>query len=223
MLASASRFATNVLIFNASPRAYGNTYKLLEQVKKGVESKGKTSELVQLSQLKFDGCIACLECKLKGKESKPGCVVQDDFTQYIDRIKDVDAFILGSPVYWSNLSSLYYKAYEKIMYSFHNYDNDKPYKMTRPIKTGLIFSGGAPKDYFDNGYKAMCKQQSDILKFIFKGHSEYMTMPSQLLLPDTSRLHIPSERIEEKKTFNAEHLEELKQNAFEMGVRLASE
>lgn len=67
----------------------------------------------------------------------------------------------------------------------------------------------------------MIKQQSDILKFIFKGNSEFLYNPSQLLAKDLTNIHCPSERVEEKKQFNAEHLEELKHKAFEMGARLA--
>ena len=131
--------------------------ELLEQLKKGVESTGKTAELVHLAQLKFDGCNGCLECKYKGTESTPGCVVKDDLAKYIDKIKDVDAFVIGSPVYWSNFSSNFYKAFEKILFSYSNYDNAKPRKWNKTIKTGLVFSGGAQKEYFDTEYIKMIK------------------------------------------------------------------
>ncbi|EAY13130.1 hypothetical protein TVAG_444130 [Trichomonas vaginalis G3] len=62
-----------------------------------------------------------------------------------------------------------------------------------------------------------------MLEFVFQGKCEYLYKPAQLLAKDMSMLHIPSERIALKEKFRDEHLEELKQKAYEMGVRLANE
>ena len=52
------------MAFNGSPRMKGwNTVTLLEKALEGAASTGAKTELVQLYDLNFSGCISCFSCK----------------------------------------------------------------------------------------------------------------------------------------------------------------
>ena len=92
-----------VLGINCSPRKKGNTEQLIREVFKSLETNGIKTELFQLGGKKVNGCIACLKCR----EAKDGrCHQQNDvINQCIDKIIKSDAIIIGSPVYFADLSS----------------------------------------------------------------------------------------------------------------------
>jgi multimeric flavodoxin WrbA len=102
----------NVLTICGSPRKNGNTQELLEAFCDKVRGQGVGAELVLLSGLKIEPCIACVRCK----ETKDGSCAQknDDFQAVFDKMKDADAIVVGSPVYFgcatSQTTSLLHRA-----------------------------------------------------------------------------------------------------------------
>ncbi|MCT4688890.1 flavodoxin family protein [Vallitalea sp.] len=45
-------------------------------------------------------CIGCWKCVEKEK-----CILKDDFEIIFNKLKDADVIIIGSPVYWGDVSS----------------------------------------------------------------------------------------------------------------------
>jgi multimeric flavodoxin WrbA len=85
-----------VIGFNSSPRKNANTMTLVEAVLKGAESKGAETRMVNMRELNMKGCQNCDGCK-----KEPGkCVQKDDLSPLLDEMKDYDAIVLGTPVYW---------------------------------------------------------------------------------------------------------------------------
>ena len=57
--------------------------------------------MIQLFDKKANPCRACFTC-----ERKNNCTFNDDnFNEIIDKMKEADAIILGSPTYSANISS----------------------------------------------------------------------------------------------------------------------
>ncbi|RJR45270.1 MAG: flavodoxin family protein [Desulfobacteraceae bacterium] len=91
-----------VIGFNGSPRKDGNTAILIRRVFHQIEEEGIETELVQLSHKRIHGCIACYKCMEK-KDQR--CAVDDDSANvYIEKILGADAVILGSPVYFMDVT-----------------------------------------------------------------------------------------------------------------------
>lgn len=91
-----------VVAFNGSARKDGNTAILLNLVLGELEKEGIETELVQLAGKKLHGCMGCRKCfKLKNGQ----CSVNDDLNDLVDKIKGADGILLGSPVYFSDVSS----------------------------------------------------------------------------------------------------------------------
>lgn len=92
-----------VVAFNGSPRKKGNTYIALEKVLEKISEQGITTEIIQLGGKKLHGCIACFKCmeKKDGKCHGPN----DDMNEIIEAMTQADGFIIGSPTYFSAIST----------------------------------------------------------------------------------------------------------------------
>jgi multimeric flavodoxin WrbA len=91
-----------VVAFNGSARRDGNTAILINHVFSELEKEGISTELVQLSGSKIRGCTACGGC---GKNLDKHCVIKDDLVnESIDKMIAADGIILGSPVYFADIT-----------------------------------------------------------------------------------------------------------------------
>lgn len=92
-----------VIAFNGSPRKEGNTYQSLQVVIGELQKEGIETEVIQLGGKSIHGCTACYKCfNSKDKE----CSIKDDeVNDYIKKMIEADGIIIGSPVYFSNVTS----------------------------------------------------------------------------------------------------------------------
>ena len=92
-----------VIAFNGSARKNGNTSILINYVFEAIEKHGIETELYQLAGKEIRGCLACYKCF----ENKDGhcAVTKDILNECIDRIMAADAVIIGSPVYFSDVTT----------------------------------------------------------------------------------------------------------------------
>lgn len=92
-----------VLAINGSARKDGNTAILINTVFGQLEKEGVETEMVQLAGHKIRGCTACGEC-YKNKDKR--CVIKGDIVNdCIEKMLAADGIILGSPTYFSNVTS----------------------------------------------------------------------------------------------------------------------
>lgn len=92
-----------VVAFNGSPRKKGNTQLLIRKVFSELESHGIETELVQVGGKDIKGCRACYKC-FKNQDNK--CSMKNDIlNECVEKMVEADGIILGSPVYFSNVTS----------------------------------------------------------------------------------------------------------------------
>ena len=91
------------IAFNGSARKDGNTAMLINHVLRELAAEGTETEFVQFAGKGVSGCIACHKCA----ELKDGtCAIKDDaVNEWIGKMMAADAIILGSPVYFSDLTA----------------------------------------------------------------------------------------------------------------------
>ena len=90
-----------VIGINASPRKKANTQTLMQAMLNGAAERGAETCLVNLRELKINGCLGCEGCKKHlGK-----CVQKDDLTPLLQELTTYDAIIMGTPVYWYHVTS----------------------------------------------------------------------------------------------------------------------
>jgi multimeric flavodoxin WrbA len=92
-----------VLGINCSPRRGGNTEILIKEVFKALNKEGIETEFFQLGGKKVDGCIACMKCR---KEKDGKCHQKNDvINECIKKMVKADGIIIGSPVYFADLTA----------------------------------------------------------------------------------------------------------------------
>ncbi len=84
-----------------SPRKKGNTEILARHTLKAIEEEGLNTELISLAGLEIKPCNACEVCK---KEER--CSIEDDLFPIYTKMKEADAIILASPVYFGSATAL---------------------------------------------------------------------------------------------------------------------
>ena len=92
-----------VLGINCSPRKGGNTEILINEVFKALQKEGIKTEFFQLGGKTVAGCIACMKCR---KKADGRCHQKNDvINECIEKMVKADAIIIGSPVYFADLST----------------------------------------------------------------------------------------------------------------------
>ncbi|HOO55764.1 MAG TPA: flavodoxin family protein [bacterium] len=91
-----------VIAVNGSPRKRGNTYMSLSRVCSVLKEEGISSEIIQLSGKKAQGCTACYKCFSRADGRCHGR--RDDLNSVIERMMAADGILLGSPVYFGSLT-----------------------------------------------------------------------------------------------------------------------
>ncbi len=91
-----------VIAFNGSPRTNGNTTIMIKRVLQELENESIETELVQLGEKKIHGCVACFKCH---ENLNQRCAVENDpANQYIEKIVKAQGILLGSPVYFQDVT-----------------------------------------------------------------------------------------------------------------------
>lgn len=91
-----------VVAFNGSPKKEGNTYNAIKAVVIELEKEGIEVEVVHVGNKLVRGCLACGGCSRNKNER---CVIEtDEVNEWIQKMKEADGIILGSPVYYSAIA-----------------------------------------------------------------------------------------------------------------------
>lgn len=87
----------------------------------------------------YNGCTSCFACKLKGGKSYGKCAVQDGLTPILEEIPDVDALILGSPIYFGTVTGIMRCFMEWLLFPYLAYTSPPSSLSERKIRTAFIY------------------------------------------------------------------------------------
>lgn len=121
-------FMKKVLLLCGSPRPNGNTALALEECAKVIRDRGLDAEIFSLAGKKVESCTACYRCKEEGF-----CVLEDGLDELIDKVRDADGFIVGSPVYFGTARGDVMAALQRIGMVSMATDNFLAWKVGGPI------------------------------------------------------------------------------------------
>ena len=92
-----------VVALNGSARKDGNTAMLIQVVFEELKKEGIETELIQMAGKNIQGCLACYKC-FKNKDRR--CSVDKDIlNDIIARMDKAEGILLGSPTYFSDVTS----------------------------------------------------------------------------------------------------------------------
>ena len=104
-----------VLMLNGSPKAGGNTARVLAEMRGVFEKENIEVEYVHVGHLSVRGCTACGACFKEGH-----CVIEDDIVNELaEKLAACDGMVIGSPVYYAAPNGTLVTILNRLFYSAH--------------------------------------------------------------------------------------------------------
>ena len=175
-----------IVAINCSPRKGWNTDMLITEAVRGAEEAGYSTEKFDLYRLEhFTGCLSCFSCKRAGHEGE--CVLKDGLTDVLTSIKEADGLILGTPIYFGDVTAGFRALYERIMFPNLTYQKERMTYSDKKIPVLLIVTSNAPEAaYSVIGYKKMLNEYCKTLKN-FVGPAKLLISGETQQVPDYSK------------------------------------
>jgi len=123
---------------------------------------------VHLYDLSYRGCISCFTCKLKGGKSYGKCAVRDGLTPLLEKLAAADAFVLGSPIYFGNVTGEMRSFMERLLYQYLANTRQPSTLFTHKLRTAFVYTINVPESTLKaTNYPALFKQNEDVLSRVF--------------------------------------------------------
>jgi len=135
-----------ILGINGSPRIGGNTDILLDKVLEGASVNGASTEKIVLNKLKFSPCQECEDMRDDGE-----CIIKDDMRQLYRKIKDADAVVFASPIFFGSISAQAKKMIDRFQCLWrlkYILNKDTGYKKKKAAFISV--EGSDREDFFEN-------------------------------------------------------------------------
>ena len=194
---------------------------LLEKALEGAESRGAETELYHLYDLDYKGCVSCFSCKTIGGKSYGRCAVKDDLTPILKKAEEVDAIILGSPIYFMNVTGEMRSFLERLMFPYLKYTDPPASLFPKKIHMGMIYTMNLTEELMkEYGYDSQLISLDYILDLLF-GSLETLYSFDTLQFEDYSKVFAERFDPEQKARSRREAFPKDLEKAFEMGARFA--
>ena len=211
-----------VIAINGSPRKNGNTATILNNALEGASSQGSTTELINLYDLNLKGCVSCFACKLKGGKSYGKCAYKDDLTPVLEKIESADAVILGSPIYFSEVTGEMRSFMERLIFPYLVYDKNYSSLNEKKKPIGLIYTGNVPESMIKEvEYDRILSRYENLFEK-FMGPTESLFVTDTYQFSDYSKYVATAFDESAKAKRRQEEFPKDCEKAFEMGIRFVS-
>lgn len=206
-----------IIAINGSPRKGWNTDLLLHKAVEGAESAGAETEIINLYDLDFKGCRSCMACNLKDEKFYGHCAWNDDLKAVLEKTDSCDGLILGSPIYWGDITAEMRAFLERLLFQYTNFDNGASLYEGK-ARIGFIYTMNAPVGYND----ALYERYAGFLRAHFK-YVGTVECAETLQVEDYSKYHLGffngDDRHKKRETVFPEDC----RKAFELGSAIAQE
>lgn len=101
-----------VILVNGGPHKEGCTYTALKEVEKTLNQENIETEIFWIGNKPIAGCIACKSCAKNEK-----CIFDDVVNEFVEKAKDVDGFVFGSPVHYAGATGAITSFMDRVFYS----------------------------------------------------------------------------------------------------------
>ena len=211
-----------VIAVNGSPRKNRNTATLLQKALDGAKSMGAQTEFIHLYDLNFKGCISCFSCKRKNTRHVGHCAMKDDLTNVLEKILECDVLLLGSPIYFGNVTGEMRSFLERLLFSSLSYNADHRSVFQGKLSSAFIYTMNVPEELMkQSNYEAVFHHYRTLLQR-FNGPSEFLLSTDTYQFEDYSKYEASMFDEKHKSQVKAEQFPIDNQKAFDMGVRLTS-
>ena len=146
-----------VLLVNGSPHADGCVFTSLSEIAETLKKEDVESEIFWIGNKAVQGCIACFECR----NGLGHCVFQDElYKQFTGKMKDSDAVIIGSPVYYAGPPGSLCSILDRICFSASELFKHNGGDCQQTVDCGFDPSGSDNSQWFCPAFIAHSEQKS---------------------------------------------------------------
>ena len=208
-----------IIIIDGGPRKNMNTAKLLQKFAEGVKSAGSDTEVktIRLYDLDYKGCMSCMACKLKGKASNI-CRFKDALTPVLEEISQADGLVLGSPIYFGEVTGQMRAFLERLAFPWLSYND---YSLTAPKRMPVVVvetMNGTPERNNSNGLGSM-----EFCITTALGKPQRIVAYNTCQVAKYDRYELGGFSEEAKHAWRDAHWEEDLEKAFEAGRKMAEQ
>lgn len=211
------------LFVNGSPRKHKNTAQMLAKAAEGAASKGAQVEIVNLYDLQYCGCTSCFACKLKDARTNGVCAIRDALRPVLEKAVRADAVVIGTPVYFSDVTGMTRAFIERFVFPNFSYDLDVDGNRLPPRlrkQTAMIFTMNIPEQALEQWkYDILLGTSVKILEQNF-GHCEGLYVCDTYQFSNYSLYAAGMFNEADKRRHHEEHFPLDLQRGFELGCRL---
>ncbi len=204
-----------IMIIDGGPRKNMNTAIMLEKFAEGAREAGAEVKIVRLYGIDYKGCMSCLACKIKDCASNV-CKFKDALTPVLDEIAQADGLVLGSPIYFGDVTGQMRTFLERLAFPWLSYND---YSLTAPKRMPVMLietMNGTPERNNSQGYGSMEPCIAAAL-----GEPERLIAYNTYQVKSYDRFELAGFSEEAKRQWRDEHWEQDQQRAFEAGKRMA--
>ncbi|MDR3309937.1 MAG: flavodoxin family protein [Oscillospiraceae bacterium] len=172
-----------IIGLNGSPRAQWNTAQMVESALDGARDAGAQTKKYDLYKLTFKGCSSCFECKRLDYPSFGKCAMEDALTPVLNDVLSADGIVLGSPIYFGDLTACVRAFLERLWFAGLAYNSDYTAVYERRIPVRLIFTMNAP---IENFHRQLNESVASTMRN-FIGETEILEATDTLQFDDYAR------------------------------------
>lgn len=192
-----------IVAYNGSPKGKNSvTHMMIDEVLKGAQEKGAEVVNYTLSEKNIHHCRGCFHCWYVEKNK---CILNDDMKDAISHFEDLDILILGTPLYFDNVSGMLKVFLDRcIAYGSYFIEKDEhgeskhidAYKEKHRGKSApriiVISNGGFAEQSQFQALEFMMDRMarnmsSEVIAKIFRGQGPLLVMDNEQLRPIVDR------------------------------------
>jgi multimeric flavodoxin WrbA len=181
-----------------------------------MSAPGTTGEIVYLYDLNFRGCTGCHSCKLLDEKKFARCAMRDDLTPVLEKAIDADVLLIGSPIYFSDITGETRSFLERYLFPGITYNKEREHTYPKRTKVGWVFTMNAPGEYYRGFFDGLAGMAEQLI-----GESAYVMAYHTQQFEDYSKY---AATMFDEDFVKQRHIEQFPkdcESAFEMGKRLA--
>lgn len=208
------------LAINGSPRRNQNTAQLLQRALDGASSRGAETEMIHLYGQQYKGCTSCFSCKRKGNPHS-GCSMRDGLTPVLEAVGAADILILGSPLYYMNITSGMSAFLERLLFPYNIYNREIPTVFPHNLPNGFLYTMNMKLEQLEPfGVFGNLKMYQDSLTRTFRESTEVLYACNTYQFSNYEKYESSMFSESEKAAYRTEQFPKDLAAAFELGIRL---
>ncbi|MDR1859284.1 MAG: flavodoxin family protein [Treponema sp.] len=212
-----------IIGINGSPRKDWNTCLMVKEALKGAKSNGAETELVNLYDMSFQGCISCFACRKKDFIGPRRCALADDMLPVLSRILRCDGLVIGSPVYFGEVSSSTRAFFERLAYPCVTYRKEGGTFSDSRLPVLLIYTMNATEEQMkENDYDSRFAFYEKRFTSFLGGPVKTLAVTETLMTNDYSKYEMSMFDEAARKKRREEVFPLDLEKAFDMGADLLS-